>query len=118
MATAMDDLNLVLMLVEGITPEEAAIRREKQREEEELKAQEASRSKAIEWMKTMDLGSLYIVVFVVAVCSFVFLMFFTFCLILDTLDRLRSAACRCKSASLSVECLRFAREWRILSFLR
>ncbi|KAH9050889.1 hypothetical protein EDB83DRAFT_1346785 [Lactarius deliciosus] len=51
MAKAMDDMNAVLMLVRGITPEEAAKRREK-RMEEELKAQEASRSKVMEWMGT------------------------------------------------------------------
>ncbi|KAH8994522.1 hypothetical protein EDB92DRAFT_1943833 [Lactarius akahatsu] len=58
MAKAMDDLNAVLMLVRGITPEEAAKRRERRMEEEELKAQEASRSKVMEWMRTTDVGSL------------------------------------------------------------
>ncbi|KAH9046804.1 hypothetical protein EDB84DRAFT_1624093 [Lactarius hengduanensis] len=58
MAKAMDDLNAVLMLVRGITPEEAAKRRERRMEEEELKAQEAGRSKVMEWMRTMDVGSL------------------------------------------------------------
>ncbi|KAH8994519.1 hypothetical protein EDB92DRAFT_286656 [Lactarius akahatsu] len=57
MAKAMDDLNAVLMLVRGITPEEAAKRRERRMEEEELKAQEASRSKVMEWMRTTDVGS-------------------------------------------------------------
>jgi hypothetical protein len=57
MAKAMDDLNAFLMFVRGITPEEAAKRREKRMEEEELKAQEASRSKVMEWMKTTDVGS-------------------------------------------------------------
>ncbi|KAH9174872.1 hypothetical protein EDB89DRAFT_1948327 [Lactarius sanguifluus] len=52
MAKAMDDMNAVLMFVRGITPEEAAKRREKRMEEEELKAQEASRSKVMEWMGT------------------------------------------------------------------
>jgi hypothetical protein len=57
MAKAMDDLNAFLMFVRGITPEEAAKRREKRMEEEELKAQEASRSKVMEWMRTTDVGS-------------------------------------------------------------
>ncbi|KAH9008766.1 hypothetical protein EDB84DRAFT_1671824 [Lactarius hengduanensis] len=57
MAKAMDDLNAFLMLVRGITPEEAAKRREERMEEEELKAQEASRSKVMEWMRTTDVGS-------------------------------------------------------------
>jgi hypothetical protein len=52
MAKAMDHLNAVIMAVQGITPEEAAARREKRVEEEELKAQEASRSKVVEWMNT------------------------------------------------------------------
>lgn len=58
MAKTMDELNRVLMFVQGITPQEAARRREKQMEEEELKAQEASRSKVAEWMKSMDVASL------------------------------------------------------------
>jgi hypothetical protein len=57
MAKAMDDLNAFLMFVRGITPEEAAKRREKRMEEEELKAQEASRSKVMEWMRTTDVSS-------------------------------------------------------------
>ncbi|KAH9022934.1 hypothetical protein EDB84DRAFT_1274435, partial [Lactarius hengduanensis] len=57
MAKAMDDLNAFLMFVRGITPEEAAKRREERMEEEELKAQEASRSKVMEWMRTTDVGS-------------------------------------------------------------
>ncbi len=56
MAKAMDELNMVLMFVSGITPQEVADRREKQLEEEELKAQEASRSRVMEWMKTTDIG--------------------------------------------------------------
>ncbi|KAH9036197.1 hypothetical protein EDB85DRAFT_2288402 [Lactarius pseudohatsudake] len=52
MGKAMDDMNAVLMFVRGITPEEAAKRREKRMEEEELKAQEASRSKVMDWMGT------------------------------------------------------------------
>ena len=56
MAEAMDELNLVLMRLSGIMPEEAAERREKQMEEEELKVQEASQIKVTEWMKTTDVG--------------------------------------------------------------
>ncbi|KAH9033776.1 hypothetical protein EDB85DRAFT_2073737 [Lactarius pseudohatsudake] len=56
MAKAMDDLNAFLMFVRGITPEEAAKRREERMEEEELKAQEASRSKVMEWMRSTDVG--------------------------------------------------------------
>ncbi|KAI0246116.1 hypothetical protein BJV78DRAFT_1348806 [Lactifluus subvellereus] len=56
MATAMDELNSVLMSLQGITPQEVANRREKRMEEEELKAQDASRSKVMEWMKTRDVG--------------------------------------------------------------
>jgi hypothetical protein len=55
MATAMDELNSVLMSIQGITPQEAANRKEKQMMEEELKAQEASRSKVKEWM-TSEVG--------------------------------------------------------------
>ncbi|KAH8988298.1 hypothetical protein EDB86DRAFT_2051219 [Lactarius hatsudake] len=57
MTKAMDDLNAFLMFVRGITPEEAAKRGEKRMEEEELKAQEASRSKVMEWMRTADADS-------------------------------------------------------------
>jgi hypothetical protein len=57
MAKAMDDLNSFLMAIQGITPQEAAKRREKWLREEELKAQEASRSKVVEWMNTADVGS-------------------------------------------------------------
>ncbi|KAI0252791.1 hypothetical protein BJV78DRAFT_1281379 [Lactifluus subvellereus] len=55
MATAMDELNSVLMSLQGITPQEVANRREK-RMEEELRAQEASRSKVMEWMKIGAVG--------------------------------------------------------------
>lgn len=54
-AKAMDDMNLDLMLVQGITPQEAANRREKQKEEK-LKIQEVSQSKVTEWMEAMDIG--------------------------------------------------------------
>jgi hypothetical protein len=52
MAKAMDELNLDLMNLQGITPQEAANRREKQMEEEKQKAQEINQSKVTEWMKT------------------------------------------------------------------
>jgi len=52
MTQAMDDLNLLLMRVNGITPQELADKREKQMEEEEQVAQEKSRSKVTEWMRT------------------------------------------------------------------
>lgn len=58
MANAMDELNSVLMSIQGITPQEAANRRKKQMEEEELKAQEASQEKVMEWMKTTDVSGL------------------------------------------------------------
>ncbi|KAI9441718.1 hypothetical protein H4582DRAFT_2127457 [Lactarius indigo] len=45
LAKAMDNMNAFLMFVQVITPEEASKRREKQMKGEELKAQEASRSK-------------------------------------------------------------------------
>ncbi|KAH9000100.1 hypothetical protein EDB92DRAFT_1939843 [Lactarius akahatsu] len=54
MVEAMDDLNLLLMLVNGTTPEEAAERMEKRMEEEERAAQETSRSKVTEWMRYTD----------------------------------------------------------------
>jgi hypothetical protein len=55
MAKAMDELNMVLMYVtRGITPEEAAERRQKEIEQEERAAQEASRSKVMEWRERMD----------------------------------------------------------------
>jgi hypothetical protein len=54
----MDDLNLLLMSVEGITPQEAADRREKRMEEEELRAQEAGRRKITEWMDTSSADGL------------------------------------------------------------
>ena len=45
----MDELNMILMYIHGITPEIAAERRQKEIEREEQAAQEASRSKAMEW---------------------------------------------------------------------
>ena len=53
MVEAMDEMNMVLMYLSGITPEEAAIRREKRLEEEEKMAQEAGRSKVLEWVDTV-----------------------------------------------------------------
>ena len=45
----MDELNLLLMYFHGITPEMAAERRQKEIEREERVAQEAGRSKVMEW---------------------------------------------------------------------
>lgn len=58
MGNTMDELNLVLMLLSGTTPEEVASRKEKEIEEEEEKAQEASQIKVMEWMKTTDVSGL------------------------------------------------------------
>jgi hypothetical protein len=52
MAQAMDDLNLFLMRVNGINPQDLADKWEKQMEEEERVAQEKSRSKVMEWRST------------------------------------------------------------------
>ncbi|KAH9004500.1 hypothetical protein EDB86DRAFT_3199514, partial [Lactarius hatsudake] len=54
MVEAMDDLNMLLMFVNGTTPEEAAERMEKRVEEEERAAQERGRSKVTEWMRYTD----------------------------------------------------------------
>ncbi|KAH9172932.1 hypothetical protein EDB89DRAFT_1961678 [Lactarius sanguifluus] len=54
MAEAIDDLNTVLMYINGTTPEEVAERREKRMEEEERAAQERSRNKVTEWMRYKD----------------------------------------------------------------
>ena len=55
LAKAMDELNMVLMYVtRGITPKEAAERRQKEIEQEERAAQEASRNKVKEWRDHMD----------------------------------------------------------------
>ena len=54
LSRAMDELNMVLMYVtRGITPKEAAERRQKEIEEEERAAQEASRNKVMEWRERM-----------------------------------------------------------------
>ena len=50
----MDELNMVLMYIHGITPEMAAERRQKEIEREERAAQEASRSKVMEWRDHLD----------------------------------------------------------------
>ena len=55
MAQAMDELKLVLMHLNGTTPQEVAERRKKRMEERV--AQETSLNKVMEWMKHMDLGS-------------------------------------------------------------
>jgi hypothetical protein len=55
LSRAMDELNMVLMYVtRGITPNEAAERRQKEIEQEERAAQEAGRSKVMEWRDHMD----------------------------------------------------------------
>jgi hypothetical protein len=54
LAKAMDKLNRFLMHIHGITPEEAAKRRQKEIEQEERAAQEASQSKVTEWIKGQD----------------------------------------------------------------
>jgi hypothetical protein len=51
MAQAMDDLNLFLMCVNGINPQDLADKWEKQMEEEQV-AQEKSQSKVMEWRST------------------------------------------------------------------
>ena len=53
MVAAMDELDMVLMYIRGITPEEAAIRWEKRLKEEEQMAQEAGRRKVMEWIDTV-----------------------------------------------------------------
>jgi hypothetical protein len=50
----MDELNMFLMRIHGITPEMAAERRQKELEREERVAQEASRSKVMEWRNHLD----------------------------------------------------------------
>jgi len=51
---AMDELNMFLMHIHGITPEMAAERNQKEIEREEQAAQEASRSKVMEWRNHLD----------------------------------------------------------------
>ena len=50
----MDELNMVLMYMHGITPEMAGERRQKEIELEERAVQEASRSKVMEWRNHLD----------------------------------------------------------------
>ena len=50
----MDELNLFFMSIYGITPEIADERRQKEIEREERAAQEASRSKVMEWKNHLD----------------------------------------------------------------
>ena len=50
----MDELNMFLMYIHGITPEMAAERRQKEIEREERVAQEASRSKVMGWRNHLD----------------------------------------------------------------
>jgi ABC-type transport system involved in cytochrome bd biosynthesis fused ATPase/permease subunit len=52
LVTAMDNLNAFLMLLQGTLLEDAAKRWEKQMEEKEQIAQQASRKKVMEWMRT------------------------------------------------------------------
>jgi hypothetical protein len=54
LAKAMDELNRVLMCLNGISPEEATNRWEKRMEEEQRIAREASRSKVMEWVNAVD----------------------------------------------------------------
>jgi hypothetical protein len=67
----MDELNLVLMFLHGITPEMAAERRQKEIEREEGLAQEASRSKVMEWRTSTEMYSLLLPAycFVRSVCT-------------------------------------------------
>jgi hypothetical protein len=51
MSQAMDDPNLALMCISGITPQELADQRKKQAEEEEQVAQETSQRKVAQWME-------------------------------------------------------------------
>jgi len=51
MAKAMDELNVLLMAINGTTPEEVAERRQKENEQLERAAQKASRSRVMEWRR-------------------------------------------------------------------
>ena len=57
MTRAMDNMNSALMSIHGITPQQAANRREELMEEE-LMFQEASRIKVVEWRKTTEVSGL------------------------------------------------------------
>jgi hypothetical protein len=50
----LDELNMFLMYIHGITPEMAAERNQKEIEREEQAAQKASRSKVMEWRNHLD----------------------------------------------------------------
>jgi hypothetical protein len=50
----MDELNLFFMHIQGITPEMAAERRQKEIEREERAAQEAGRGKVLEWRDRVE----------------------------------------------------------------
>jgi hypothetical protein len=50
----MDELNMILMYIHGITPEMAAERNQKEIEREEQASQEASRNKMMEWRNHLD----------------------------------------------------------------
>jgi hypothetical protein len=54
LAKAMDELNMILMYIHGTTPEVAAERRQRKIEQEERAAQEASRTKVMEWINHLD----------------------------------------------------------------
>lgn len=56
MATAMDNLNTFIMLLQGTSPEDAARKWEKRMEEKEQIAQQASRNKVMEWIRTAEVG--------------------------------------------------------------
>ena len=51
----MDELNMFFMYINGITPEMAAERREKEIEREERATEEAGRSKVMEWRNHLDI---------------------------------------------------------------
>jgi hypothetical protein len=52
----LDELNTFFMRIYGITPEMAAERRQIEMEREDRAAQEASRSKVMEWRNHLDKG--------------------------------------------------------------
>jgi len=51
MIKAMDDMNLVMMRMSGITPEARAAQWQKEEEEKQLKDEEFSQAKVLEWIK-------------------------------------------------------------------
>lgn len=51
MIKAMDDMNALMMLMNGITPEARAAQWQKEEEEKQLKDKEFSQNKVLEWMK-------------------------------------------------------------------